>query len=967
MKISTSAQKKGADAGSMFLHFKDRGAFIEITGSHSENLSPSNPLQLTARGGNGVDGHIGADGHAGRNGRDGADATRYSRGGDGEDGGRGGHGEAGTNGTDSGSGGNIEVFFQAGDEALLDMITLADTSAGTPGRAGRHGQGGRGGRGGRGGSSYNWTEYEGYDSVEHYTDANGNSHSRMVRRLRPVYHSNPGGSDGRRGPDGGSYTHRLYPGKSGEHGQYTIHVGESCYHEPFRLKLSPVAFVGQEGHGIYEPGDRIHASYQLKNDSQQMKSPREDALICLYRNEDINSKTNQGMIEGNIEPGESKNTAPEVTFQLRLQNVNAVQNAFQKTITIHAIAWNTRLGKAFQGTDSEHSLTLQYPVKIQSRVHAYSIAEGESQRLTARVQNISSKALGHKSHEKGRRVRLSFFDGTMETASKIYQIETLNAGEILSLPYEFRFPEGTELGQQHICTAGLYLEPISRNNRLKLIQIQRFTLQLTATYQPPKLNGFTLLINVGTPQTTIKYWQQRLKELSGEDISIYNASYYKRHPYQKLLSEAPNGSLIVLDNNYHSSETRRVKSSLYLKKTDIIHANRQSNTGIIVIGNQSEIPKLSPSTRPPKLPDYIRLEHHSENELIQYLLNRRWQPNAATIHRLNLPASHWFYGQFDIDAQLSSLNQTLQAVFPNRLYHIRRHKTTTIHRFTIEYIGSRYSLYNHTTIPENDAGFIKNIINPLPFKQKIQLLLTSSSKHIPHLKNAIIEDLFFEQQQLSQTLLYGSFWQRLLRYFSHDFQAELTLLPQLTNHLEKMKLNSSHSVNIAYADSLIEIIARLKYQMELQCSFWLTLLNFFIPQTSVLLYQANRALLNQYVNVHAEFTEQEVKEVNENIERKQSILAFQTKLEQFINENSVTRSYFHFFSKEKLPDADLKILNWLHGLGCEKVSETLLINHYRQLTMPQARATYQKYLSIAGISLPEKPEVMVQHSRVTVG
>lgn len=728
-----------SDAGEINIELEDNyDATIEITGSHNITMPVDEKLCLLALGGNGLDGEIGADGQDGSPGIDGCDADRYRSGKSGSPGENGEHGKAGTNGGSAGNGGKVDVCVKHENLALLDAISSIDVSAGIPGKAGRHGLGGRGGQGGRGGASYSWREPYTVDRTEHWTDTEGNSHSRVVSETHYRDHYSSGGFNGRDGFDGGAYTYPLHPGAEGKTGQIHFHVmhkeTESLHLEPYKLITRAIHFQSAEGSGVWEPGDVITALYGIENTGTTMISPPELIPLTLENNE-LLELIQTGSVTGSILAGttHSSDLTP-LRFRIREPHSHTGNEPYKPTAKVNVAAQNTRLNQPFQHSWANDVLNIQYPVLLEPQPIYFSIAKDESHWLQATIENIGIKPLGKYA---GREllVEMTAVDTNSTLVSE--HISLLGPQENHQITYNESFKPDAELGEQQTYHMSLYLQPINRSDTKTPIQRQTITGQLSPQYSPPA-NKFILVINCNTTKQQLRYWTKFLGKLSGDSqIAIWNTYYYQGlnlNGSPCLLEDAAHGTIIILDDLFPENTSNKLQQNThYITQEQLLKASQQYDVSLIALGPQAQA-KPYAHTDMVSWPDPPQ-EHASVKQLMGVLLHENIN-QYISVHQVTVPLEErWFCrGREQADEVLTLVRVQLNKVFPNRTYHlsvmdVEEHQVTVIVRRladTLEQNIHQISLTDEQLgDPENNHNLIESeVIEGLSFSQKLDLFMT---------------------------------------------------------------------------------------------------------------------------------------------------------------------------------------------------------------------------------------------------
>ncbi|KTC87629.1 MULTISPECIES: hypothetical protein [Legionella] len=944
LTISVSSTLPSRNAGEIDIELSDNhDSTIHIKGSHDATIPVDEKLCLLAVGGNGIDGKIGADGYDGTSGVDGCDAGMYRSGGNGGSGGDGGQGEAGSNGDPAGNGGKVDVWVKYEDLALLDTISSINVSAGIPGKAGRHGAGGPGGRGGRGGASYSWSEpYTAY-RTEHWTDADGNSHSHVVSDTHYNYHYSSGGIDGPDGSDGGTHIYPLYPGAVGKVGQIHFHViqdtSAALHKEPYQLVTRNVCFQSMEEGGLWEPGDVVKAYYGIENTGTTMISPPELIPLVLENKEHL-ELVQSGEVSGCIQAGTSHfSDSTPLLFRIKEPQSHTGSEPYKLVTAVMVTAQNTRLNQPYQHSGTRNNLTIQYPVLLESQPTQFSIAENESQLLQATIKNIGTKDLGELA---GRELFVEITAADTSSSLVSEHISLLEPQNKHQLTYSEQFKPGAEFGEQQTYYMSLFLQPINRSDTKVLIQRQTIIGQLTPKYSPTK-NKFTLVINGNTTKEQIKYWTNFLSQLSGNsEVAIWNTSYYQELDLDGspcLLEDSTHGTVIILDDLFPKNTSNKLQhNTQYITQEQLLKASQQYDVSLVALGTKV---LTKPYTHSDVLSwsDPLK-EHDSLKLLMAELLHEVDQP--MLLHQVTIPLEQGFCrGREKADEALRLVIDNLNKVFPNRTYHVsiagadEQQLTINVRRLadTLEQNILQIPLSDEELAhPENNHEIIQSgIIAALPFSQKLGLFIQKSNPYHKHLAQAITKDLLDEQNIVMQTEAYGSWLERIVRKNQRDFAVELKRLRQLDNLLEQFVLKGDFENVRIWSPLIIRMIAQVQYHAKQHSSFWTRFIHWFLPQTNEQIIESYDALGNKILDLQSSYSGTPILEIKAFAQSEEEILTLAFQLKIFLKEYDTINSSrcFCFFNKSEISDMERKAVQQLLCVCTEDVAlDTLDI--YRQ-------------------------------------
>lgn len=944
--VSVSGRLPSSNAGEMKIELSDNhDSTINITGSHRSTIRVDEKLRLLAVGANGINGTIGADGYDGASGVDGYDADMYRLGGDGGPGGDGGHGEAGSNGGPAGNGGTVDVWVKQEDLALLDTISSINVSAGIPGKAGRHGTGGRGGQGGRGGASYSWSEPYTVDRTEHWTDAEGNSHSHVVSETQYDYHYSPRGSDGPRGFDGGAYSYPLYPGAAGTAGQIHFHIThentESLHIEPYKLITRNVCFQSVEGNGLWEPGDVVKASYGIENIGMTMISPPE-LIPLVLENQDHLELVQTGEITGSIRAGTTHfSDSTPLQFRIKEPQSHTGSEPYKLTTSVVVAAQNTRLNQPYQYSGTRNTLTIQYPVLLESQATHFSIAENESQLLQATIKNIGTKDLGSLA---GRELFVEITAADSMTPLVSEHISLLKPQNQHQLTHSEQFKPGTEPGEQQTYYMSLFLQPIKKSDTKVLIQRQTIIGQLSPKYSPTK-NKFTLVINSNTTKEQMKYWTNFLSPLSrNSDVAIWNTSYYQQFNLDGspcLLEDTTHGTVIILDDLFPKNASNQPQyNTQYITPGQLLKASQQYDVSLVALGTKV-LPK--PYTHTDVVSWSDPKQEHDSMKLLMAKLLHEGVDQPILLHQVTIPLQQrWFFwGREKADEALKLVIDQLNKVFPNRTYHVsiasteEQQVTISVRRLadTLEQNIHQIPLSDEQLAhPEDNHKIIQSgIMGALSFSQKLELFIQKSKPYHKHLAQAITKDLLDEQNLVMRTEAYGSWLERIIQKNQRDFTLELKKLRQLVNLLEQFTEKGDFEHVKAWSPLIIRMIAQVQYHAKQHSTFWTRFIHWFLPQTNEQIIASSNFLCTKVLDLQSSYSNTPIQEITVSIQREEAILNLADQLNIFLKKHDSTNSghSFCFFTKSEISDLERRAVQQLLCV-CEEDAALDTLDIYRK-------------------------------------
>ena len=486
---------------------------------------------VDCRGGDGGNGGRGGDGGKGGNGGDGGKGASGGDGGHGGDGGMGGDGGEGGIGGNAGSGGNC--IIQAVDSRLL-MLVEANCLAGAPGKGGSGGQPGEGGRGGFGGEGGQLINAPPMSS-----DANAITLALQGKpgMTGPCGQWGKPGTDGLPGKDGGI----LWVVKSTE-GE-VLHQGGTRYDaEVVSMDIST-----STDDGIYKVNERICVSNVTVVNSGGLPLPA-GAKLFFPSTETVRFEpTVYTMPE----------LAPQETCQVptifhgRIFDEPPPNNPGPFISQAHFAPRIELLGRPFEKSFLEQTLTVQYPVKLAFVLSNQNVGRGEVTTLEIGVENISRLSYGTCSNSGGSvmiqihvdssLIPLGVVPATSDAAtdetkplftvsydsahpdSMHVQITKIQPGETLHIPIAIQLDSQADLFESCRWEADLYVKG-------KLVEYMSSEIHVSPAYalaQSSSQLGDVLMITSNTiSQEEHAFWQ-RIFDTLGVNVDYWDSSYQK--------------------------------------------------------------------------------------------------------------------------------------------------------------------------------------------------------------------------------------------------------------------------------------------------------------------------------------------------------------------------------------------------------------------------------------------------------
>ncbi|TWU07476.1 DUF7932 domain-containing protein [Stieleria varia] len=574
--------------------------------SDTASIGDQGYLFIDAHGGKGGNGGRGGDGGPGSVGKRGRDATRFSSGTNGGDGGHGGNAGEPTDGANGGDGGDVALTLSAQDLGLL-MLVKGNLTAGDVGFAGEPGQGGQGGPGGRGGSSYSWTE------TESYTDSQGN------RQTRTVFHSNPGGRDGRSGSDGAPSFYRAKDGFPGNIGTLRIIVigangRQTQYDSPYDLEL--VGFDVASEYSILEPDSLVSIDrIEIRNCGGMPTPPNYTVRVLLDSDRWLLREGDDLFLQQSLAPGESYIFEND-GLRLRLADYVVDGPRRQWFRLHHDINPQARLesgiNRPFRQFPNSQSVLVQFPVVIEAMTCLNSLAPGETTRVIWSVKNVGEETFDQKYLYRAVQSHLSLLDGDLDRSHIVF-FDT-NQKEHDLLQSDFRLPIG-ELrpGQSQIIETrigvrdhddiiayqgfefGVDLDlqrpkSSAAADQYRRVDCRSEMIRVSERYQRQVESRFLLIANEKTTTNDIDKWTQ-LADYFGSSLDVWDVSYYgfldlmRRVANDQSLLQQWAGMTVIIPNNYYETPIGRTFALQQLAKTQFLKAAADHDINFYIVGD----------------------------------------------------------------------------------------------------------------------------------------------------------------------------------------------------------------------------------------------------------------------------------------------------------------------------------------------------------------------------------------------
>jgi hypothetical protein len=591
---------------------------LTITGSVDTPADPVRSLGETVEigqagyvfirgiGGDGGNGGRGGDGQPGTAGYDGQDATRFSSGSDGGPGGNGGDAGNPTDGGDSGDGGVVTLVVDHRDQGLL-MLLKGNLDSGNIGFAGEPGKGGAGGPGGRGGSSYSWTE------TEHYTDSQGKS------QTRTVFHSNPGGSDGRDGRSGMPSSYEASDGRPGTVGLLKIIVagpGEQRvqYESPFDLEL--INFDVSSEYDVLEPDSLISIDNIEIRNCGGMPTPANYTIRIFIESDDW-------MITDEVDLVLHRGLRPQESFVFERAGIRARLGDYlvdePRNLAFHLrqpvnpqARLESGIGRHFQQFENSQDVEIRFPIELTPIESLNSIAPGESTRVIWGVKNISEQTFDQKYLYRAVQSSIRWLGGDLESQHVVFfdtsdapfdliqsaltkPTSELRPGETQVLETRIGIKESDQIVPYQGFSLAVDLDlqrPKSseRNEQYRRVDCRKTVIRVSERYVRSEGSRFLLIANQKTTVNDIAKWTQ-LADYFGSNLDVWDISYYgfldlvRAVDKNQSLLEQWRGLTIIIPNNYFQTPNGNTVAFQQLAKTQFLRAATDFDINFYIVGD----------------------------------------------------------------------------------------------------------------------------------------------------------------------------------------------------------------------------------------------------------------------------------------------------------------------------------------------------------------------------------------------
>ncbi|MBT4792534.1 MAG: hypothetical protein HON90_13260 [Halobacteriovoraceae bacterium] len=653
-KISSDMRNADGTIKGQFDHLfeVDQNGFIlqDHTGltKHVEEIKFDSSGATSHGGGDGGDGKKGPRGPNGNN------ATRWTNGESGGTGGSGGNAGLGTNPSQSGNAAKTNVNVPHDQTHLLmhleeDSSGLMDGNikGGAKTWPGKHGVPGQGGEGGSGGSSYSWTTTTNHTrsgsdgKTEHYTETH--------------HHSNPGGSNGSRGPRGFAQNSILRDKPAGKNAQMAINItqanGEVTTYKNGRYDLSIVQDAEYKSaaayngivDGIIEPDEMVSVKYTIRNTSD-MPTPKRVAHLAVLDSQGVRSTDKTHIVDiPELKPGQTW-----VTESIYIKATSDIKLPVKGDATVEKGKLTPRVTqsgtgapgdeKVYKRADRKTGFDIQQAAKLDDQVDikgSRSLVPGSEETWVEikLINNSNISAIGRDTdtpRQFSTRQQFLAVDGigpddiivTNEAGNEISLKEELIAehkkipkGESKTLKLKIKIKPGMtpySSGKlQTILNRGALNDLLGSQD----IQVQDVEIQAVKLFDPHKKPDVILVTNSETSKEAVAAYKEKMKKL-GKVVEDYNISYYSAFDIDKPpLSELDSKkTTIMVMNNEYGPETHQAGNRLKLGQTlDAVHNKKMK---IMFLGPGSPgsdlATRLSPAVK--KKEDLKVKKHASKNK-----------------------------------------------------------------------------------------------------------------------------------------------------------------------------------------------------------------------------------------------------------------------------------------------------------------------------------------------------------------
>ncbi|MEL6250514.1 MAG: hypothetical protein AAFR87_00780 [Bacteroidota bacterium] len=402
--------------------------------------------------------------------------------------------------------------------------------------------------------------------------------------------------------------------------------------------------------GIYEFGEEVMIRHIGIKNLSDMPTP-EEVPICLRikENEWIKPSKAYLIIPPGMKERERKNFFDPISFQLRHVDPHLIQeDALIKEVSLEMEAFHPGSDLEFPLARIQHTIKVQYPVRLKYFRVIKSLAPGERGRISWRTLNLIGPEIDLAIHRQ-RRMQARFKLG--EWKENLAQEQPLRLLDPLLKPMsiidfrlfevdreaeykdsEFFLQVEGEAGELQDVKAELALELGAVDSPLKAkpIQIIPFHVRITQTYKKTEASDVLLVFHHDIDVPSLQEIKSFYKAI-GSTIDYWDLSYYgfldleKRMEDGRSILEAFEGKTILILNfpflNYQREE---VLPSFFLKPAQFHRAVNEFGIEFLIIGeSQWRQATFVQWFNLPTLPRKIYNRYRSVQDFLSFLDNRQ--------------------------------------------------------------------------------------------------------------------------------------------------------------------------------------------------------------------------------------------------------------------------------------------------------------------------------------------------------
>ena len=553
----------------------------------SELASPALFIDISSKGGAGLDGHRGEDGLNGAPGIDGENATETSQGTDGTPGEDGTDGNCGGSGSPGGDAGNIIVRLRDEDTDILAIAEI-DTSGGAGGLRGDHGRPGRGGKGGKGGAEferdYTYTVSVYKTRMDSIPSHNGlefdyryeDYQEEEARTAREII---AGGCDGRDGEAGERPNWSLEHGRWGKEGNLKIEVtgksGIASYEGCYQLVLQDFDLVPSALNSVFEPGDTVAIENIKILNSGLMPTPGGQKFrISVRPNHWCASISNDLYVIDSIAPGESIEIPGKLFFIIHEKD-SLSKEPTDRQDEIDLVAHSIRLEGEVRTFSKPKSLNISDCLEIKPEKICQSLTPGEVKDLSFVIRNRSERPIGPDADDARlqREIRCQLKISANESSGatlvfcdkrgqKVYGasfeaiVSRVDPGKTAVIEAYVKVSSLAPARGEFRIDADLRLEKYGKKGEFKTIQSCHMPVVSGVGYRYDPTNDFLLVVGRETSQTQLNAWKEHAEFLqlsySTWDVATQGPVRVKHpaQPWARGIADHWQNKLIVIRQDY---------------------------------------------------------------------------------------------------------------------------------------------------------------------------------------------------------------------------------------------------------------------------------------------------------------------------------------------------------------------------------------------------------------------------------